>query len=64
MLQRMQLCKTSMGGLAREESGQDLVEYALVAGVIALVAISSMKGMAGKISAAFGTIATNLTSNT
>jgi pilus assembly protein Flp/PilA len=32
-----------------EESGQDLIEYALIATLIALVAISGLNGLASKI---------------
>jgi pilus assembly protein Flp/PilA len=32
-----------------EESGQDLIEYALIAMLIALVAISGLNGLASKI---------------
>ena len=48
---------------AREESGQDLIEYALVAGLIALGAIAAMTGLSGKIGNAFNTVGNNLTSN-
>jgi pilus assembly protein Flp/PilA len=33
----------------RDESGQDLIEYALIATLIALVAISGLNGLATKI---------------
>ena len=48
--------------LLREESGQDLIEYALVAALIALGALTSMKGVATGISTAFSTISADLTS--
>ena len=48
--------------LLRDESGQDLIEYALVAALIALGAITAMKGLAGGISTAFATISNDLTS--
>lgn len=47
----------------RDESGQDLIEYALVAALIGLGAVVSMKGLATKIGNAFSTIGTTLTSN-
>jgi Flp pilus assembly pilin Flp len=40
--------------LLRDESGQDLIEYALVAALIALGAIVSMKALAGGIRAVPG----------
>jgi pilus assembly protein Flp/PilA len=47
----------------REETGQDLVEYALVATLIALGAVALIKGFGGKISNALNTVTTNLSSN-
>ncbi len=47
--------------LLRDESGQDLIEYALVAALIALGAITAMKGLATGISTAFSTISSDLT---
>lgn len=46
---------------AKDESGQDLIEYALVAGLIALGAIGAMTGLSGKIGTAFNTVGNNLT---
>ena len=48
---------------AKDESGQDLIEYALVAGLIALGAIAAMTGLSGKIGNAFNTVGNNLTNN-
>ncbi len=39
--------KQLMKNLLNDESGQDLIEYALVAAVIALGAIAAMQGLAG-----------------
>ena len=44
-----------------EDSGQDLIEYALVAGLIALGAIVAMGGLSTKIGSAFNTVGNNLT---
>lgn len=49
--------------VVRDESGQDLIEYALVAALVGLGAVASMRGLSTKIGAAFGTIGTSLTSN-
>jgi pilus assembly protein Flp/PilA len=46
-----------------EDEGQDLIEYALVAALIGLGAITSMKGLATKISTTFNGIGTSLTSS-
>lgn len=46
--------------LLREESGQDLIEYALIAALIALVAITGLNGLAGKINSEFTKIGGDL----
>ena len=48
--------------LLRDESGQDLIEYALVAALIALGAIAAMNNLAAGISTAFSGVASNLNS--
>ena len=48
---------------AKDESGQDLIEYALVAGLIALGAIAAMTGLSGKIGTAFNSVGNNLTNS-
>ncbi len=45
-----------------DESGQDLIEYALAACLIGLAAVSSMRTLATAISGAFTSIGTTLTS--
>jgi len=45
----------------KDESGQDLIEYALVAGLIGLGAIVAMTGLSGKISNAFNSVGNSLT---
>jgi len=47
--------------LRQDESGQDLIEYALVAALIALGAVASMKTVSTAIGNAFAQINTNLT---
>ena len=47
--------------LRQDESGQDLIEYALVAALIALGAVASMQNVAAAIGNAFASIETNLT---
>jgi pilus assembly protein Flp/PilA len=44
-----------------DESGQDLIEYALVAALIALGATAAMNTLATTISTAFTTVGTKLT---
>ncbi len=48
--------------LLRDESGQDLIEYALVAALIALGAIVAMKSLASGISNAFSVVSSDLSS--
>jgi len=43
-----------------EESGQDLVEYALIGLIVALGALTGMGKLAGSINAEFSKIATKL----
>ncbi len=44
----------------REEEGQGLVEYALIIGLIAVVAIAALTASGGSISSIFGTISGKL----
>jgi pilus assembly protein Flp/PilA len=46
--------------LIKEESGQDLVEYALVIALIALAATVGMKSLAGGINKAFDSVSVSL----
>ena len=46
--------------LHNDESGQDLIEYALVAFLIAFAAVASMSGLATKINAAYSAIGDKL----
>jgi pilus assembly protein Flp/PilA len=47
----------------RDESGQDLIEYALVAALIGLGAVVSIKSLSTKLNSVFTAIGTNLTSS-
>jgi pilus assembly protein Flp/PilA len=49
--------------LMNDESGQDLIEYALVAALVGLGAVAAMKTLASNINTAFTTIGTTLTTN-
>ena len=48
---------------AQDESGQDLIEYALVAGLIGLGAVAAMSSLSGAISGAFSNVSSRLTSS-
>jgi len=50
--------------LAAEDSGQDLIEYALIAGLIGLGAVASMQGIATAIANTFNSVGSTLTTNT
>ena len=52
----------TLKNLLREESGQDLIEYALVAALVALGCITAMKGLATGLNTAFSTISSDLSS--
>lgn len=54
--------KELMIRLVKEDSGQDLIEYALIAALIALGATAAMTGLANKIGAAFTNVGNTLTS--
>ncbi len=49
-------------GLHKDDSGQDLIEYALVAALIAFAAVSTMKTLAASINNVFSLIGSNLAS--
>ena len=45
----------------REDAGQDLIEYALLVGIISICAVAAMKLLAPKISGLFDKVTTDLT---
>jgi pilus assembly protein Flp/PilA len=57
----MRNLKHTLSNLLSDESGQDLIEYALVAALIALGATAAMSTLATTISTAFTTVGTKLT---
>lgn len=50
-----------VSALLQDESGQDLIEYALVAGLIGLGAVVAMTALSGKVGGAFNTVGSQLT---
>jgi pilus assembly protein Flp/PilA len=54
----------SLKHLLLDETGQDLIEYALVAALVGLGAATALKGLTNKIDNSFSTIGSNLTSAT
>jgi pilus assembly protein Flp/PilA len=47
--------------LHKEESGQDLIEYALIAALIAVACIAGMQTLAGSINGKFNSVSGQLT---
>lgn len=54
--------KQQLFDLVHDESGQDLIEYALVSALIALGAVASMRTLATTIGSAFTSVGTSLSS--
>jgi pilus assembly protein Flp/PilA len=52
----------ALRNLLRDESGQDLIEYALVAAVIGLAAVAAMSSLANNVSNAFSAVGSKLSS--
>lgn len=46
----------------REEHGQDLIEYVLIGGIVALGAVAGMSSFATQINTAFNSIGTKMSS--
>jgi pilus assembly protein Flp/PilA len=51
----------ALARLTREEDGQDLIEYALLAALVALAATASIQSLGQEINVVFNTITGNLT---
>jgi pilus assembly protein Flp/PilA len=52
--------KNIVVSLVRDEQGQDLIEYALLAGLIAVICIASVTLAGSKVSALFSNVANSL----
>ena len=52
-----------IAALASDDLGQDMIEYALVAGVLGVGALVAMRNLSTKIGTAFTGIGTTLTTN-
>ena len=61
---KLQTMRDSLGRIVADESGQDLIEYALVVALIAFAAAAGMTAVATKINTAFTSIGTKLTTYT
>jgi pilus assembly protein Flp/PilA len=51
----------TLRNLHKDESGQDLVEYALAAALIALAATATMSSLGTAVNTAFSTVSSTLT---
>lgn len=56
--------RSLLSNLHHDESGQDLIEYALVCALIALGAIAGMQSVANAINSAFDKVGSELNSAT
>ncbi len=59
----MQHLKTTLVRLMNEENGQNMIEYALVAGVVAIGAITAMTTLKNSIGNAFNSVGNSLANN-
>jgi len=57
----MKHIKQAFIAFMKDESGQDLIEYALVAGLIGLGAVVAMTSLSGKIGNAFNSVGNSVT---
>ena len=60
MEQLLSSLRQSLAALQREDSGQDLIEYALIAALIALGAVAGMSFVASSINSAFSIVGNKL----
>jgi pilus assembly protein Flp/PilA len=57
----MKNMKQLLNNLVVEESGQDLIEYALVAALVGLGAVAAMRGLSNSIGNTFNGVGNSLT---
>ena len=57
----MKHLKNFLRKLATEDSGQDLIEYALVAALVGLGAVAAMKGLSNSVKNTYNGVGTSLT---
>lgn len=60
---RMENLKEHLRKLARDEQGQDLIEYALMASLLGLGTLAGLRGAKTSISTTFNNIGATLTSS-
>ena len=52
--------KNFMVSLMRDEQGQDLIEYALLAGLISILCVAAIKGAGTKVSTLFTNVSNSI----
>jgi pilus assembly protein Flp/PilA len=57
---RMKVVTQHLRRLFHDESGQDLIEYALIGALVAIVAITGLNSLAGKINSEYSKIGSDL----
>ena len=57
----MKNVKQLLANLMLEDSGQDLIEYALLAALVGLGAVAAMKGLSNSIGKTFNSVGNSLT---
>lgn len=57
----MKIAKPILRSFLSDESGQDLIEYALVAALIGLTCVAALQTIATSITSAYGSISTSVT---
>jgi len=61
---RLNQLKSRLGGLRKDDSGAALVEYAMVVGLMAVIAAAALKAFEPSITGAFTNIGNELAKNT
>ncbi|RAK52538.1 Flp family type IVb pilin [Phenylobacterium deserti] len=61
---RLTQLKSRLAGLRKDESGAALVEYAMVVGLMAVIAVGVLSTFDDKVTVAFNNIGTQLAGNT
>jgi pilus assembly protein Flp/PilA len=64
MHRKLRRCWSKFHTLMLQQEGQDLIEYAMIVGLIAFAATAGMQAAAGGVNAVFTTVATTLSSAT
>jgi len=62
-IEEMNPLKNRLNNVWQDESGQDLIEYALVAGLVGLSCVASLSSLASAIVSSFTGMGNTLTSN-